>query len=367
MKAIVTCLIMAGFCTITAFVPREIRHPTMRMANVAAVAAASTRDIENDPDAAYVAEFLSTMGAMDEENEYYSDDDDDDDENVDEKGEEKVNKPFPSNKKTSSSNKQQWDEKSPLAKSRLKKEAVDKKLANNKIESKADKKRRLMFFVKDAQRERKKASRIQRAIPFANRTSLSALTEGMEYSGTVISLTPFGAYVDVGTTVDGLLHISQMSRETFVQHPKDILAPGDAIVVTVASINPEKKKLHLSMLSKSDLDIERAMSAMPANNDNEIEEDDRILLSDLGVDDELWGQIIRVTNFGAYVNVGAVVQGFLHFMDHPLFGDGAHPSSFMTVGEKIRVWVADVDSEQQRVKLTANRPNHLPGPKRDLF
>ena len=143
MKAIVTCLIMAGFCTITAFVPREIRHPTMRMANVAAVAAASTRDIENDPDAAYVAEFLSTMGAMDEENEYYSDDDDDDDdENVDEKGEEKVNKPFPSNKKTSSSNKQQWDEKSPLAKSRLKKEAVDKKLANNKIESKADKKRR---------------------------------------------------------------------------------------------------------------------------------------------------------------------------------------------------------------------------------
>ena len=129
-----------------------------------------------------------------------------------------------------------------------------------------------MFFVKDAQRERKKASRIQRAIPFANRTSLSALTEGMEYSGTVISLTPFGAYVDVGTTVDGLLHISQMSRETFVQHPKDILAPGDAIVVTVASINPEKKKLHLSMLSKSDLDIERAMSAMPANNDNEIEE-----------------------------------------------------------------------------------------------
>lgn len=140
MKAIVTCLIMAGFCTITAFVPREIRHPTMRMANVAAVAAASTRDIENDPDAAYVAEFLSTMGAMDEENEYYSDDDDD--ENVDEESEEKVDKPFPSNKKTSSSNQQQWDEKSPLAKSRLKKEAVDKKLANNKIESKADKKRR---------------------------------------------------------------------------------------------------------------------------------------------------------------------------------------------------------------------------------
>lgn len=214
-----------------------------------------------------------------------------------------------------------------------------------------------MFFVKESQRERKKASRIDRNIPFSMRTPLSALTEGTQMRGTVISLTKFGAYVDVGTTVDGLLHISQLSRTVFVQHPKQLLGPGETVMVTVASVNPDKKKLHLSMLSQQTMTMERDFQT----------DTDRIPLTDVSSDDELWGQIIRVTDFGAYVNVGAVVQGFLHFMDHPLFGDGAHPSSFMQVGERVRVWVADVDREQNRIKLTANRPEHLPGPRRDLF
>ena len=215
----------------------------------------------------------------------------------------------------------------------------------------------MMFFVKESQRARKKASRIDRKIPLNMRTPLTALTVGADMRGTVISLTTFGAYVDIGTTVDGLLHVSQLSRTQFITHPKEVLAPGDEVVVTVSSVNPTLQKLHLTMLSKEAMVLERDMS----------NPDDRMGLDDMAPDDELWGQVVRVTDFGSYVDVGAVVPGFLHFMDHPLFENGAHPTTFMKVQQRVRVWVSDVDREQQRIKLTANRPEHLPGPRRDLF
>ena len=179
-----------------------------------------------------------------------------------------------------------------------------------------------------------------------------------EVEGTVISLTNFGAYVDIGTECDGLLHVSQITRDFFVEHPRQVLTPGDAVTVTIRSVNPEKKKLQLTMLPKE--------WWQP---DDEDDEEERIPLQDIDVDDELWGEIKRVTDYGAYVEVGAVVDGFLHFMDHPGFGSspGAPLSDFMRTGDRVRVWVADVDMDKRRIKLTANRPAHLPGPRRDII
>jgi hypothetical protein len=65
---------------------------------------------------------------------------------------------------------------------------------------------------------------------------------------------------------------------------------------------------------------------------------------------------------------GAVCRGFLHFMDHPVFGEvkGSHPREYMRVGDRVRVWVLDVERTQKRIKLTANRPAGLPGPRREV-
>lgn len=65
---------------------------------------------------------------------------------------------------------------------------------------------------------------------------------------------------------------------------------------------------------------------------------------------------------------GAVCRGFLHFMDHPVFGEvrGSHPREYMRVGDRVRVWVMDVERTQRRIKLTANRPAGLPGPRREV-
>jgi small subunit ribosomal protein S1 len=214
-----------------------------------------------------------------------------------------------------------------------------------------------MMHFKTLQQEKKKAARIPRPLGFNERTPLSAFVPGMEVTGLVISLTKYGAYVDVGTECDGLLHISQITRDFFVEHPRQVLTPGDEVTVRVSSMNPEMKKMHLTMLNIDNKDDDA----------KEVEDDEeRILLEDIQVDDELWGSLKRVTDFGAYVEVGAQVDGFLHFMDHPSWENGMHISNFMHKDDRVRVWVSDVDTEGRRVKLTAKRPTHLPGPRREL-
>ena len=216
----------------------------------------------------------------------------------------------------------------------------------------------MMMFMKQKQQEKKLAARVKRPLSFDERTPLSALIDGMEMTGIVISLTDFGAYVDVGTECDGLLHVSQLSDTEFVRHPRQILTPGEEITVRVRSTSPERKKLHLTMLSPE---------AVEADQRRKAEADERIQLNEIEVDDELWGELKRVTDYGAYVEVGAIVDGFLHFMDHPAYGwsRGEHPTSFMKRGDRVRVWVTDVDATQRRIKLTANRPKYLPGPRRE--
>lgn len=217
------------------------------------------------------------------------------------------------------------------------------------------------MFVKKTRDRKRRASRVKRDVSFEDRTPLAELQPGTNVTGRVISLTNFGAYVDVGTECDGLLHVSQMTRDFFVEHPRQVLAPGDEVVVTISSTNPDLKKLHLTMLRKEDWNH-------PNDNDDD-DDEDRIPLEDLDVGDELWGEIKRVTAFGAYVELGATVDGFLHFMDHPQFGEtpGAPPAQYMHVGDRVRVWVSDVDTAKNRIKLTANRPETLPGPRRDIY
>jgi small subunit ribosomal protein S1 len=212
----------------------------------------------------------------------------------------------------------------------------------------------MMMHFKKLQQDKKRDSRVERPLGFDERVPLTAYIPGMEVTGVVISLTKYGAYVDVGTECDGLLHISQITRDFFVEHPRQVLTPGDEITVKVSSASPELKKMHLTMLNVENIEVD----------DDDGEE--KIPLSEVEQDDELWGQLKRVTAFGAYVEVGAEVDGFLHFMDHPSWEDGMHPSEFMHIGDRVRVWVADVDTEQRRVRLSANRPSHLPGPRREL-
>lgn len=270
----------------------------------------------------------------------------------------------PSQKK---SNMSRWGSLNPKIKARIVQEAHDRAIRNKKRrEPAAEKKRRLYSQYREMQQQSKRDKHVKRSTPpnSESRRMLSELSPGDTVSGKVISITHFGAYVDVGSEVDGLLHVSQISREVFVGHPRDFLGPGDEVDVRVVRLDADMKKLQLTMLPEEVLEEENVMHKF----DESEEEDDRIQLDEIEVDDELWGEIRRVTDYGAYVELGSVVRGFLHFMDHPVFGEvqGAHPKEYMHFGDRVRVWVLDVDRTQKRIKLTANRPVGLPGPRREI-
>lgn len=218
-----------------------------------------------------------------------------------------------------------------------------------------------MMKFKELQRQKKQDSRVKRPLGFDERAPLTAFFPGMEVTGTVISLTNYGAYVDIGTECDGLLHISQMTRKFFVEHPRQVVSPGDEVVVKVRSTSTELKKLQLTMLDASEVLDDNIMGNL-----NDDDDEERTSLDEFELDDELWGELKRVTDFGAYVEVGAEVDAFLHFMDHPLWEDGKIPSEFMMRGERVRVWVADLDMEKRRIRVTSCRPQDLPGPRTEF-
>lgn len=238
----------------------------------------------------------------------------------------------------------------------------------------------LMMMYKQVQVKRKRESRVQRPLPLYDmvekktedpvsgtatkkekvisslRKPLSAFEKGQEVNATVISLKPFGAYIDIGSSRDALLHVSDMSDETFVEHPRDIVSPGDQIDVKIKYVDAENDKLAVTMV------------ALPEESEDDEDEEDIIQLDEVDIDDELWGEIKKVTDYGAYVNLGAVVEGFLHFMDHPDYGlhQGESPSAYLKAGQRIRVWVSNVDEELDRIKLTGNRPSSLPSISRTM-
>eukprot|EP00934_Nitzschia_sp_Nitz4_P007913 Nitzschia sp. Nitz4//scaffold12_size214221//152322//153406//NITZ4_001519-RA/size214221-augustus-gene-0.32-mRNA-1//-1//CDS//3329535077//7903//frame0 len=227
------------------------------------------------------------------------------------------------------------------------------KAINNKYkhEGKQARRQRDLLFMEQRVREKAEEKKVRRPIPFNQRVPMNVYTKGMEVPGTVISMAWYGAYIDIGTTRDCLLHVSQMSRDFFVEKPRDMLELGQEVTVKILDVNLETDKISLTFLEKQDIE----------------DENERLDFGMLEENDELWGVVKRITEYGAYVEVDAVVHGFVHFMDHPLWDGAKTPAELFTIGQKVRVWVLKLEEEKQRIALTALRPDELPGPRFEQF
>jgi transcriptional accessory protein Tex/SPT6 len=220
-----------------------------------------------------------------------------------------------------------------------------------RFEPKLRKKKRLLTAFTRAEKMSKEAAYITRDVQEWERTPLSKLSADLELNGKVISLTNFGAYIDVGTEIDALLHVRDMSADEFVGHPRELLSPGDIVEgLRVKFVDGNMKKLGVTLLSTKD-QIEQYPDIINA-----------IPLDELEEGNELWGEIKKVTNYGAFIKLGCIVDGFLHFMDHPDFVvmNGQHPSMFMEKGQRVRVWASKVDITKNRLQVTGIRPSTLP-------
>lgn len=163
---------------------------------------------------------------------------------------------------------------------------------------------------------------------------------GERLFGVVRNTVPHGAYVDVGAEKDGLVHVRDMAVD-FVHTPTDIVRSGDTVTVWVKFVNASKRVLGLTMV-KPHLGFES-----------------RIKMKDIVEGGRYQGVIERITNYGAYVDIGAERQAFLHVA--ALWGALPRETlDFLRLGQKIWVHVAEVDTQRNHIRLWARGKDDLP-------
>lgn len=183
------------------------------------------------------------------------------------------------------------------------------------------------------------------------------LSIGDKLSGTVRNVVDFGAFVDVGLHEDGLVLPSRMSKDR-VTDPSAVVSVGDIIDVWVAEIDAERNRVALSMIPLDVLKDKETKMKDKHNHNHKKEKTPRKKLSDLHVGEKYTGVVESLTEYGAFVNIGAKKAGLLHVsrMSMDKVND---PAEFVKQGDKIEVYVSDVDVENSRLSVSLLTPEQL--------
>ncbi len=161
-------------------------------------------------------------------------------------------------------------------------------------------------------------------------TILGSLHPGEVCQGTVTNLTSFGAFVELGG-VEGLIHISEISWDR-VRHPSDVLRPGQEVDVHVLSIQPEERRVALSLKRLRP----NPWSSVDAR---------------YHVGQVIEGTVTNVVSFGAFVRVEEGLEGLIH-VSELAEGSFLHPRNVVREGDQVRVRVLNVDTANRRLGLS---------------
>ena len=196
-------------------------------------------------------------------------------------------------------------------------------------------KQKVRLVVTEVNRARRRVvgsiSRVLRAERAAAAEKVWAeIEDGKRYTGTVKSLTSYGAFVDIGG-VDGMVHISELSWSR-IKHPSEVVKVGDTVDVYVISADPEKKKISLGMKDHS-------------------QDPWTVFTSTYQVGDVANVRIVKLMTFGAFAEIVPGVDGLIHISqiaDHRI----EKPGDVLAEGDKVDVKITDVDMENKKVSLS---------------
>lgn len=164
-----------------------------------------------------------------------------------------------------------------------------------------------------------------------NRSSFfSEVTIGDEVEGIVKSFTSFGAFIDLGG-FDGLLHINDMSWG-HVTRPKDYVKRGDRVRLKVIRMDPEEKKINLSL---------RHMTPDPWETFEERYFTDQVVK----------GRVTKLTDFGAFVEIEEGIEGLVHISEMSWVQRVSHPREVVQPGQEVETKILDYDVQAGRVSL----------------
>src|SRR3989442_6242640 len=160
--------------------------------------------------------------------------------------------------------------------------------------------------------------------------TLEVLHEGMTLTGTVKNITDYGAFIDLGG-IDGLLHVTDMSWGR-VGHPSEIFQVGDQVDVVVLHFDRDTGRVSLGYKQKQSDPWENVEQKYPAGH-------------------KARGRVVSLTNYGAFIELEAGVEGVLHVSEMSWTRRGRHPSKLGNVAEEVDVVVLDVNRAGQRISL----------------
>ena len=155
---------------------------------------------------------------------------------------------------------------------------------------------------------------------------------GARVRGKVVSITNYGAFIELEKGVEGLVHISEMSWTRNVKHPSKLVNIGDEIEAVVLKVDRDEEKISLGM--------------------KQIEEDPWLALPvKYPVNTRVTGKVRNLTSFGAFVEIEPGIDGLIHISDMSWTKRVQHPSEVLRKGEDVEVLVLGVDPENKRISL----------------
>jgi small subunit ribosomal protein S1 len=155
---------------------------------------------------------------------------------------------------------------------------------------------------------------------------------GTKVQGKVVSLTDYGAFVEIEKGIEGLIHISEMSWTQHVKHPSQMVSMGQMVNAVILSLDKEGKKISLGM---------KQLEPDPWLN----------LMQKYPVGSKHTGIVRNLTNFGVFVELEEGVDGLVHISDLSWTKKIRHPGEVVKKGDKIDVVILGIDIEQRRISL----------------
>ncbi len=159
---------------------------------------------------------------------------------------------------------------------------------------------------------------------------LQNLAEGQIIEGVVKNITDYGAFVDLGG-IDGLLHVTDISYKR-VQHPSEIINIGDVVKVQIVRINKDTQRISLGMKQlESDPWAEATTKFV--------------------VGAKLSGRVTNITEYGAFVELEAGIEGLVHVSEMSWTKKNVHPGKIVSTSQEVEVIILEVDEEKRRISL----------------
>ena len=165
------------------------------------------------------------------------------------------------------------------------------------------------------------------------------LAEGQIIVGTVKNITDYGAFVDLGG-IDGLLHVTDMSYKR-VNHPSEVIAIGDEVKVQIVRINQDTQRISLGMKQLESDPWDGVAAKYP-------------------VGAKLHGVVTNITEYGAFVELEAGIEGLVHVSEMSWTKKNVHPGKIVSTSQEVDVLVLEVDSDKRRISLGLKQAQQNP-------